>query len=40
MSLKNVMLRNAYLGVLIDNKLTWSAHTDYTVKKTNETLYS
>ena len=28
-----------YLGVLIDNKLTWSAHTDHTVKKANGTLY-
>ena len=27
-----------YLGVLIDDKLTWSAHANYTVKKTNETL--
>ena len=27
-----------YLGVLIDNKLTWPAHTDYTVNKVNGTL--
>ena len=28
-----------YLEVLIDNKLTWSTRTDYTVKKANGTLY-
>ena len=28
-----------YLGVLINNKLTYSTHTDYTVKKANGTLY-
>ena len=28
-----------YLGVLIDNKLTWSVHTDYIVKKANGTLH-
>ena len=33
---RNVM---KYLGVLIDNKLTWSAHTDYIVKKANGTLH-
>jgi len=27
-----------YLGVFIDNKLIWSAHTDYTVNKANRTL--
>ena len=30
---RNVM---KYLGILIDNKLTWSAHSDYTVKKLME----
>ena len=27
-----------YLGVIIDNKLTCSAHTDYTISKANGTL--
>jgi len=27
-----------YLEVFIDNKLTWSAHTDYKVNKANRTL--
>jgi len=27
-----------YLGVIVDNKLTWSAHTDYTISKANGTL--
>ena len=27
-----------YLGILIDSKLSWSAHIDYTVKKANVTL--
>ena len=27
-----------YLGVFINNKPTWSAHTDYTVKKANGTI--
>ena len=27
-----------YLGIIIDSKLTWSAHIDYTVNKANGTL--
>jgi len=27
-----------YLEVIIDNKLTWSTHTDYTISKANGTL--
>ena len=39
MSSKNVVNIMKNLGILIDNKPTWSAHTDYMAKKVNGTLH-